>query len=143
VLSRRVCCCAAPTGLGCGTCVIPFNDLTLHWTNPILGNGSITLAWNGSTDPTAAAWASATCSNEVLYNLHCASGAIELQAIYFISGPCPGGTRQNCSNLRPNPNHLGQTSLTCGDSFDWKLTCDSTCSILNANGFTAFEVTNP
>jgi hypothetical protein len=135
-------CCA--TGLACGTCTIPFNDLTLHWTNPILGDGSIALVWNGSTLPGGAAWASASCSNELLYNLHCASGTTEFQAIYFISGPCPSGTRQTCTNLRGTGNRLPQTSLTCGDGFDMIMSCTGTsCPVLSANGFTSFEVTNP
>ena len=123
-------------GVPCGVCRIPANNLTVSWTNPILGNGSTTLVYSSST------WTSA-CSNELIYQLSCTSDQVEFRAIYFISAPCPSGTRQYCSNLRPNPFGLTQTGLTCGNHFLLTMTCGDACPILQTNGFTSFTVSNP
>lgn len=132
------CGCCAPPGVTCGVCSIPANDLTVHWTNGILGNGSTTLVYQGGT-----VWKSA-CSNELTYRLFCFGTLLAFQAIYYISQPCPNGTTGNCQNGGGSGNALTVTSLTCGDSFEMDLTCDGTnCPILNANGFTSFKITNP
>jgi hypothetical protein len=119
----------------CGGCAIPDRNLTVSWTNPIIGNGSTTLFYNSS----ALTWTSG-CSNELVYQLLCTGGQVEFRAIYFISGPCPTGTQQYCSNLRPNPFGLTQTGLTCGSSFLMTMTCGSACPVLQLDGYTGFIV---
>jgi hypothetical protein len=123
------------TGVPCAHCTIPARNLIVSWTNPIIGNGSTTLVYNSSTQT----WTSG-CSNELIYQLLCSSGQVEFRAIYFISGPCPSGTQQYCSNLRPNPFGLTQTGLTCGSSFLMTMTCQSACPVLQLDGFTGFTV---
>jgi hypothetical protein len=135
-------CCA--TGLGCGTCTIPLNNLTVHWTNPILGDGSATLTWNGASTSAGAAWDHTSCVNELTFHFACNAGALDFRAIYYISGSCPSGTSRYCGIGGGSGGSLTQTGLVCGDSFHLTLSCDPThCNVLTANGFTSFEVTNP
>ena len=137
-LSRRRCCCTPSSGYPCGSCRIPQNDLTVHWTNPILGNGSDTLVYSGGV------WKTTDCPNQLILTVSCVSNVPVFTATYFISGPCPSGQSQNCATNRSSPNQLTTTSRTCGSSFDWKISVGSSaCPNLSANGFTAFEVSNP
>jgi hypothetical protein len=124
------------TGYPCGSCLIPAHDLTVSWTNSILGDGSTTLAYSSGT------WTSG-CSNELIYQLLCTSNQVDFRVIYFISGPCPTGTRQYCSTLRPTPFRLTQTGPACGANFLLTCTVGATaCPILSANGFSNFTVSD-
>ena len=81
------CCCGS--GVPCGSCTIPASDLTLSWTNPIIGNGSTPLVY--SAGPTT--WTSA-CTNQLLFQLACIGGVSVLIVTYYISGSCPTGQAQ-------------------------------------------------
>ena len=127
-------CCCEP-GFLCGSCTIPQQDLTLSWTNPIIGDGSTTLTY---TAPST--WISA-CTHNLIYQLLCTGAQPELRVYYFLSGSCPDGESQYCSTIRSNPFHLVKTGLTCGPSFLMTATCDDTgCPNLNGNGYTSFTV---
>jgi len=126
-------------GILCGACQIPAKNLTVSWTNPILGNGSETLVYSG-VGPTAT-WAS-NCSNQLVYSLQCTDGQVEFRATFFVSGPCPTGSSQYCSNLRASPFGLTQTGLTCGDDFLLTMTCGVACPVLQTNGFESFTVSH-
>lgn len=131
------CCCSGGGGYTCGSCTIPQTNLTVDYTNLILGNGSATLVYSSS--PTTQ-WESA-CTNQLLYLLVCTQNQVEFRVYYFVSGSCPTGQSQYCSTIRSNPFRLVQTSLTCSPSFD--LECDVTgtsCPNLSSNGYTHFSV---
>jgi hypothetical protein len=122
----------------CGNCQIPRTDLTVAWTNPIIGNGSATLVYSASNQ-----WQSA-CTNQLIYQLLCTSNQVEFRVTYFISGSCPTGQSQFCSTLRPAPFQLQQTLLRCGADFELDATVTSlSCANLSANGYLSFKVTGP
>jgi hypothetical protein len=124
-------------GYPCGSCTIPASDLTVSWTNPIIGNGSAPLIY--STTPSTQ-WASA-CTNQILYELICVAGSPVFQVTYYISGSCPTGGAQTCRTDGANPFKLTSMSLTCGSSFLWTIgLSSSTCPGLLASGYTGFTV---
>jgi hypothetical protein len=130
---------ASGQGLPCGAdCMIPEQDLTVSWTNPLLGNGSTTLTYNAGPKT----WTS-SCSNGLLCTLKCnlTENTPEFIITYFISGVCPTGQNGNCSTLGTNPNKLTRTGLTCGAEFLLTAECDDTgCPVVFSNGFTGFTV---
>ena len=131
-------CCGPPPGYPCGQCHIPRQNLTVHWTNLILGNGSTTLVYSGF--PTTQ-WISG-CTNQLIYELVCTQNQVELRVYYFVSGECPTGQSQYCSTIRGIPFRLIQTNLTCNGTFE--LDCEVTsltCPNLASNGYTSFSVT--
>jgi hypothetical protein len=96
--------------LSCSPCGIPLTDLTLSWTNISTGNGSTTLFYPGGVGP----WTSSGCpDNGLEFSLACTTGTIELKAFYFVSGSCPTGTTDYCSNLRSSPRLLDLIASTC------------------------------
>jgi hypothetical protein len=124
------------SGFPCGPCQIPRKNLTLSWTNLILGNGSTPLIYSGS--PTTQ-WTSA-CTNQLLFELVCTQNRVEFRVYYFLSGSCPGGQSQYCSTIRSNPNGLTQTNLICSP---FLLTCtltSSSCPNIAASGYTGFTI---
>jgi hypothetical protein len=123
-------------GYPCGECRIPQQNLTVSWTNLILGNGSTPLVYSGT--PTTQ-WLSA-CSNQLLYELVCTQNQVELRVYFFVSGSCPSGQSQYCSTIRSNPFGLTQTNLSCSPLL---LTCTVTsasCPNLASNGYTSFTI---
>jgi hypothetical protein len=124
------------SGYPCGQCQIPRKNLTVSWTNLILGNGSTTLVYSGG--PTTQ-WISA-CMNQLLYELICTQNEVEFRVYYFLSGSCPSGQSQYCSTIRSNPYSLTQSNLTCSP---FLLTCTVTsasCPNLATYGYTGFTI---
>ncbi len=124
------------TGYLCGQCQIPRNNLTVSWSNLILGSASTTLVYSGS--PTTQ-WMSA-CTNQLLFELICTQNQVEFRVYYFLSGSCPSGQSQYCSTIRANPYNLIQTNLNCSPLL---LTCEvgsASCANLAALGYTGFTV---
>ena len=137
MMTRRRCCCAGTPVYPCGTCSIPKANLTVSWTNLILGNGSTTLVYSSSP---STVWASG-CSNQLLYKVSCVGGVLVFQVTYFISGSCPTGQAQTCQTGSTNPHKLTTTSQVCGASFLWVIGLTSTtCPTLSAFGYTGFTV---
>ena len=126
----------APSGVPCGTCTIPAANLTVSWTNPILGDGSAPLVY--SSGPTT--WLSA-CTNELLFELLCNQGQVEFRVTYYLSGSCPSGQSQYASTLRNNPYKLTRTGLVCGSSFLMTVSLSSTsCPVLWSYGYAGFTI---
>lgn len=121
----------------CGNIDIPKQNLTLTWTNPITGNGSTTLYFNGIS------WVS-SCTNGLTFILLCTNNSIEFRAIYYTTGSCPTGTQQYCSNIRTSPYgftgplniNLNPLSLTFNSQ-------SSGCPAITSAGYTQFVVTGP
>ena len=122
--------------LTCSPCNIPTQNLVLSWVNLISGNGSTTLIYTA----TPAAWTSG-CSNNLLYKLICTGGQVELRVIYFMTGTCPSGTQQYCSNLRVAPFGLTLASYTCSPFSMTFLSKTAACPAVTSNGFTQFTIT--
>jgi hypothetical protein len=122
----------------CTPCQIPKGDLTITWTNILTGNGSATLVYN-----CAGFWQTDCEDSGLLFTLSCAGGQIELRAIFFVSGVCPTGSSNYCSNLRTNPLGLTLSSHACSPfSLTYSLT-ETSCPELADEGNTQFVVTGP
>ena len=123
--------------LKCQPCTLPQKDLLLTWTNPLTGNGSTTLVYNG-----AGIWTSA-CTNGLIYQLSCSGGQIDFQVIYFTTGSCPGGTQQYCSNLRTSPYGLTLSAYSCSPLSLTFTSQSAGCPVITGSGYTKFIVTDP
>jgi hypothetical protein len=127
----------------CSPCTIPNQNLTISWVNPLAGNGSDTLVYN----PSGPTWATgcsggAGVGNQLLFTLLCTGGQIELRVIYFVSGSCPTGQSNYCSNLRTTGSQLFLSSYTCGSGFTMVFTSTTqSCPTISASGFTSFVIT--
>lgn len=126
--------CYTTTCLPCG---IPRGDLTIAWTNATTGDGSATLAYNGTQ------WTATCVDNGLKFKLLCNAGSVELQAIYTVSGVCPTGPTTFCSNKVIAPKKLTLSSSVCSP---FSLTFDVTnadCPVVFGMGNTQFVVTGP
>lgn len=126
----------------CGTCSIPTVNLMVAWTNVIIGNGSTNLFYNGGVLG-AGQWGS-NCTNQLIYSLSCNVNLVEFRVYYFVSGTCPTGMSNYCSNLAGGAGSLIQTSLTCGASFMAVYSANCvvpSCPVLCANGYGTFTIT--
>jgi hypothetical protein len=136
------CGCGTPSTT-CSPCNIPDQDLVISWVNPFAGNGSDTLVYSSS----GPSWATG-CSggvgigNQLIFKLFCTGGQIELRVYYFVSGSCPTGQSNYCSNLRATGSKITLASYTCGAGFTLNFTCTTaSCPTLAGSGFTNFTVT--
>lgn len=132
--------CACPGGGGtlpCSPCAIPKNNLTLAWTNVLIGNGSTPLVFNGTS-----AWNSA-CNNELLYALSCVGGAITFCVTYFLSGVCPTGQSQQCCYPGSNPFTFTLLSYQCSPFQMVFQATGAGCPVLWSSGYDTFTITNP
>jgi hypothetical protein len=126
----------------CSPCAIPNQNLTISWVNPLAGNGSDTLVYN-ATGPSWATGCSggAGVGNQLLFKLFCTGGQIELRVYYFVSGSCPTGQSNYCSNLRTQGSQLVLSHYTCGSGFTLTFTSTTqSCPTLSGSGFTSFVV---
>ena len=125
----------------CSPCPIPEQDLTISWTNLISGPGSATLTY--SAFPSI--WKTKGplgdgCVNGMIYELLCSEGQLELVITYFISGSCPTGQSNSCSNLEVYPFGLVLSSHTCSP-FSLTFTVAPGCPEVEAPGFTSYTIT--
>jgi hypothetical protein len=121
---------------GCLPCNIPNENLTISWTNLLTGDGSATMTFGGGPS-----WATGCCDNGLMFTLGCNSGSIELRAIFFVSGTCPTGSSNYCSNLRAGPLSLTLESHSCSPfSLTLALT-EAGCPELFDEGNTQFTIT--
>lgn len=100
----------AGSGESCTPCNIPQSDLTISWTNLLDGDGSATMTYSGGGPAT---WSTGCEDNGLEFSLSCTESGIELRAFFFISGVCPTGETNYCSNLRAVPLGLNLTDFTC------------------------------
>jgi len=119
----------------CFPCAIPTQNLTISWTNLISGPGSATLTYTSLPD----VWKTG-CVDGQIYELLCSDGTIELAITYFISGFCPTGQSQFCSNLRVYPFALVLASYTCSP-FSVTYTVSPGCPNVESPGYTSFTIT--
>ncbi len=121
----------------CSPCNLPITNLTISWTNPLTGNGSATLIYSASPQQ----WLAQCVDNGLTFKLLCTGGGVELQATYYTSGGCPGGTSQYCSNLRSSPVELTLSSSTCSPLNITFTVGASMCPQVYSLGNTQFVVT--
>lgn len=122
----------------CSPCNIPLKNLTVSWTNTLLGNGSATLVYTAGSPPT---WSTGSaCPNEMLFSLRCSGFSILFTAYYFVSGGCPSGQPQNCNSQGGDQQFLPLDSHVCSPfSLTYKPT-SQTCPVLLSSGYTSFTV---
>ena len=123
------------TTLPCGPCAIPKKDLTLSWTNLISGPSSTKLIWNSGL----VQWSTGCVFNQQ-YKLLCTAGQVEFIVTYYISGVCPTGQSNACSNLLGNPFGLTLVSHTCSP-FSMTWTTVPNCPNVEAPGYIDFTIT--
>ena len=127
---------AAEAELYARRATIPDEDLTITWTNILTGNGSTTMKFGSG--PT---WQTGCVDSGLQFILACNSGSIELRAVFFVSGSCPTGLSNYCSNLRSNPLSLTLAEHICSP-FSLTFTLDETgCPELTDEGNTQFVIT--
>lgn len=132
-------CCIYP----CLPCSIPRKDLTIAWVNPLAGNGSDTLVYTAPGTWATGCSGGAGVGNQLLFKLFCTGGQIELRAYYFVSGSCPTGQSNYCSNLRTVGSQLIPDSHTCSP-FSMAFTETTlSCPTITGSGFTSFTITDP
>jgi hypothetical protein len=120
----------------CEPCNIPNEDLTVSWTNVILGDGSATLHYTSGPS----LWKSDCVDGGVIFQLQCTGTSIEFRGIFFIEGECPTGTASYCSNVRIAPLKLTLVSTTC-TPFSATFSVDGTnCPTLFGDGNTTFVI---
>ena len=91
--------------LSCSPCNIPKKNLTLSWTNSLIGAGSTPLVYVPPGQ-----WNSA-CTNQLLFSLACPGSWITLSVTYFLSGYCPTGQSQSCVSPGYDPFTLSLDSI--------------------------------
>jgi hypothetical protein len=119
----------------CLPCPYPQKDLTISWTNPVLGNGSAPLRM------TSPSWWTSPCNGRLLFTLACYGGATQLTASYFLSGECPGGQQQICSSPGNSPSQLNLSHSTCNPLFVTFSITEATCPVLAFAGFSSLTIT--
>ena len=119
----------------CMPCAIPLEDLTLSWTNLISGPGLATMTYTRLPN----VWRTG-CIDGQIYELLCSDGQIDFAVTYFISGFCPTGQSQFCSNLRVYPFGLVLSSYTCSP-FSVTFTVAPGCPEVESPGYTSFTIT--
>jgi hypothetical protein len=121
--------------LDCWPCPIPQKDLTVSWTNPVLGNGSATLAYRPPS-----LWAS-SCAHGLLYTLSCPGSILQFGVTYFLSGNCPTGQQQTCSSAGAPPLSLRLSEYLCSPLYLKYVISGTGCPVLGSSGYSSFVVT--
>jgi hypothetical protein len=121
--------------LPCSPCVIPKKNLTLSWTNNLLGSGSGTLVFSPPDQ-----WNS-SCINQMLFQLSCSGSMIQLSVTYFVGGGCPSGQSQSCTSLDSAPHSLTLASFSCNPFLLHFTVTSGGCPALWSNGYTALTIT--
>lgn len=121
----------------CFPCAIPNENLTISWVNILAGNGSATMVY--TTGP--AAWKTGCADGGLLFSLSCNSGNIELRVVFFLSGSCPTGQSNYCSNFGVPPLALTLSGHTCSP-FSLTFTVgENGCPTIYGAGNTTFTIT--
>jgi hypothetical protein len=76
-----------------------------------------------------------------MFRIGCNTGTIELRAIFIISGGCPDGETNFCSNLRSAPLALTLSDHTCSPFSLTYVVGESACSAFYSRGNTEFVIT--
>ena len=129
--------------LVCSPCLIPARNLTISWVNSLTGNGSDTLVYS-AVGPTWTTGCSggAGVGNKLLFKLYCTGGTVELRVFFFVTGACPDGETEYCSNLQSPGSQLTLNSYVCDDGFTLAFTLtELSCPAVSSSGFTGFIIT--
>ena len=123
--------------IACSPCSIPTEDLTISWTNLLTQDGSMTMTY--MTGPLV--WIATCVDNGLIFKLQCNSGDIELRVIFFLSGACPDGESNYCSNLGVSPLVLMLSDYTCSP-FSLSFTVgEDDCPAIYGAGNVQFTIT--
>ena len=121
----------------CNPCNIPNEDLTISWTNSIAGNGSATLVYS-----CPGSWGVQCVDENLTFALFCEEGTgIVLRASFYISGTCPTGGTEYCSNDNAIPLNLVLSASECSPFSLTFSVLDTNCPVLYSVGNTQFVVT--
>ncbi len=127
------------TSTTCEPCNIPNENLTISWTNLLTGSGSATLTYSGP-----GAWGVQCVDENLTFALFCEEGTgIVLRASFYISGECPTGGTEYCSNDSAIPLNLVMTAYECSP-FSVTFTTGvggANCPALYSLGNTQFVIT--
>lgn len=126
-------CVCGTTTFPCFPCDLPEQDLTLDYTNVIIGNGSTTLYYIPNT------WTS-QCDNGLIYRAGCTGGVLGFQITYFISGTCPTGQTQVCFTGGGNGSRLIRSTTTCSPLSVLYTTGSGDCTFLYNSGYRSFTI---
>jgi hypothetical protein len=121
----------------CSPCNIPIEDLTITWTNAFTGTSSATMTYTSGLE----LWTTGCVDDGLQFRISCNEGTIELRAVFFLSGSCPTGTSNYCSNLRSSPVALTISDHTC---FPFSVTftvAEGDCPPIYGEGNTQFVIT--
>ena len=130
-------CCGGSNTYACSPCAIPEQNLTISWVNILSGDSSATMIY--TTGPTA--WKTGCVDGGLIFELSCNSGSIELRATFFLSGECPTGESNYCSNFGVPPLALTLSSYTCSP-FSLTFTVgEDGCPTIYGAGNTTFTIT--
>lgn len=123
------------TTLSCSPCLLPKKNLTLSWTNALLGAGSATLTFNPPSQ-----WNS-SCIHDMLVQLSCPGTLMQLSIAYFLSGQCPTGQPQSCTSRGFNPFSITLGTSSCSPLLVQFLVSGTGCPALWNDGYSAFTIT--
>lgn len=128
-----------PASTPCGPCALPHKDLTLSWTNVLIGPGSLTMTYYPPPSGGTEGWLSA-CYRQMNFLLKCSGTVVDFEARYFINGTCPNGGYQACTYPGTDPFTLTLADYTCSP-FHLHFTVDSAnCPNLSNDGYTNLYV---
>jgi len=132
------CGCCGPGSTTCSPCSLPNTALTLTGNNVFSGSNVVTLTYSGSNQ-----WTAGCDVNGLQYFLACNGGTIELRVIFILSGSCPTGQSNYCSNLRAAPLELVLSGAhpTCSPLNLIFLVTNADCPLLFGAGWTSFTLT--
>jgi hypothetical protein len=119
----------------CIPCSIPKQDLVLSWTNPVYGNGSTSLIYQGS------GWKS-DCAVQMIYYLDCPNaGGIQFTWTYHSA--CPSAPLFGCGSIYgstfPSVPNMRLDAYSCSPLYLRYVTHE--CHIGASLGYTSWTVT--
>ena len=125
----------------CGTCTIPQANLTLSYSNLIIGDGTTPLVYASGARPASGIRAARTnCT--VSTDLH--GRASRVPGVLLLPAPAPPARASIVPTSDRPPNGLTQTGLTCGSAFLLACTVNSSsCPNIATYGYTGFAVSYP
>lgn len=118
------------TCLSCGPVCIPKRNLTLSWTNVLIGGGTTLLTFDG-----VSVWESG-CANQCIFRLECVAGSPIFTVTYFPSGGCPTGSSSTCDSAGGALNVVTMISSPFVVAYG-----TAGCSTLATQGYTLFTIT--
>jgi hypothetical protein len=133
--------------LTCSPCILPKMDLTVSWTNDVLGNGSTTLFYGRPTldYPGIKGWSSG-CASKLKFELFCINGRTIFHIHAYADSDCKSYFTE-CSEgdeLANIPAHtLYPNGFSCNPLFLRYTLTNLSCPYVSSLGFTSFTVSVP